>query len=1822
MNSSDNPNSAVPVKIERLRNKLLDLSYRNPLLSTKLDSARNSCIRVVDELPDVLFSRLHDQGEFTFNPLPPLPLEENPVDEEREEFQDRLVEAHVNDPDYIKNIEEIDPSDEDAFAKEQNAERELRDRIRVELGMSPRKTHAQPLADHALRHGISPHYDLPFEKGKKEHTDDLIQTLLLPQKLERDIGKLIRKNREWQEETGINVMHAAFGFLEWTDPASNKNTFSPLVLLPVRIEEKKTSAGPRFCVRGTDEPSERNNALSEKLLRDFGIELSAYESNHSIEDYMEKVDRSPRGSIRHWRVRRYVAFGVFPSMRLAMYNDLNISKNGLSNDIVNRVLGENQDTPPLSPQADDYNVDNFSVESQVSVLLDRADSSQFGTMVEVAGNSNLAVEGPPGTGKSQTIVNVIGAALADGKKVLFVAEKMAALEVVRSRLNHLGVGGFALPLQPKRSSRRQVLDSIGKRLAMVPENHLEEHEKNELEFKKVRDNINGYIDLISREYRGTGLTIHQIIGLAIRTQERLKPLSHGLLELKLKSLVDKNGIERIKEIATRLENDWENAKDADAFWSGLNTETRDKFTLEGIRRHVADISATYGEIDRLSARLANLGFSEKFDEQTELPVSQLGELGQIQPPRNLHSLTDDRRRTEELRELLRNLKDLDSLRSDFEAVFQEPPDDALCRILRDMRAVLDEIGKEQRGNAVDLGGLRENQDAALGEWEKRKKDLESLTAKVSSISRWRIKTLISAAQVLNETEQKTLSLRNNAVADPKKRLLIEKDIETGKDLAEKRKQLEEFFRVEKISDAERISQMATTLRSGGTFSFLSPKYQAARREYMELSKENKFSKHRAVERMVRLAQWASRKKSFLEEQGLQDAFGEYFRGVQTDFETLGGLLDYCRRVEGKLGYSWDREARDFLFAAPTDLLRSVQTEKLGWLEDVEDKETTVAELAREIDRRAGQLRRRKEAVERFDDISARLKSGNVWSLCPGEIFRLGGLAEKYSFLSKTIGEHPLNTSVEEQMAGEEKRGETIEKNLRIAVILLEDPRWTEVLRGIMIRRELGEAEKCAEEFLARLKEAGSKALNLREKSGIDIGELLRDKDYSQVAEYLAAVAGDEDGIMKQANYSATLAEMEREGVGQWARKLLDGEEYLCNLAESLEALIARALLDRINGEHPEILRDYSGERLDVLRKRLVKADKDFLESSRLYLRDKLISEARPPEGNGKGKVSTHTELFLINREIHKKRRHIPLRDLVRRAGRALLELKPCWMMSPLAVAQYLPRDGEKFDLCIIDEASQMTPESAMGALMRAKQVMIVGDANQLPPSNFFRKMISDDDADEDEDVLEESILEMANQAFPKRQLRWHYRSRDDRLIRYSNHAVYDNNLIIFPSPNQGLENGGNIPGQTGVSLVRVEGTYKSGINPAEAKVVVGETLRFMKEQPHRSIGVVSINKKQQEFMEEKFQHSLKDSPEAIKYIEYWNSHNEGLESFFIKNLESVQGDERDVIFISTVYGAERPGQKVAQRFGPINGIAGKRRLNVLFTRAKEQIVTFSSMDANDVTAQNPGAEMLRGWLEYCATGRLDSGEVSAERKEPESDFEAHVGECVRGIGCEVEYQVGVGKYRIDIGIRHPEWPHGFLLGVECDGATYHSSRSARERDRYRQEILEGLGWHLHRIWSTNWFNDENQEIEKLRVAINETLAEKIQKLEEKRTARPSVTLPIEYEEQSEAGDKVAPLTSPEEESPKDKSTVIEIGDRIHIVDSDTQGRLEFLLTDGEDDPAGGTVSVRRPLGKALLGSELGEEVEFLQNNRIHLVTVEKIQKAELSRNNRISSSVN
>jgi very-short-patch-repair endonuclease len=374
---------------------------------------------------------------------------------------------------------------------------------------------------------------------------------------------------------------------------------------------------------------------------------------------------------------------------------------------------------------------------------------------------------------------------------------------------------------------------------------------------------------------------------------------------------------------------------------------------------------------------------------------------------------------------------------------------------------------------------------------------------------------------------------------------------------------------------------------------------------------------------------------------------------------------------------------------------------------------------------------------------------------------------------------------------------------------------------------------------------------------------------------------------------------------------------------------------------------------------------------------------------------------------------------------------------------------------------------------------VVGDPKQLPPSTFFERQLDqdpDEDPAEDTSTVEEheSILDVAKALYqPTRQLRWHYRSRHHSLIAFSNAEFYRNRLLVFPSP---ADKGA----QQGVQFRHVaNGVYESGHakwNRPEAERVIDLVINHMRAFPELSLGVVALNYQQRELIDDLLTERLRNDEIAELFIE---RHRSASEPFFVKNLENVQGDERDVIAISVTYGRDQNGN-LFQRFGPINQAQGPRRLNVLFTRAKHRVVVFSSIDPDEIRtdASSPrGVIVLKAYLNYAKNGRLETESFS--ELQPASDFEIAVANRLTARGLECVPQVGVAGFFIDIAVRHPEKPGVFILGIECDGATYHSAKSARDRDRLRQMILENLGWNIHRIWSTDWFRDSRREIEKI-----------------------------------------------------------------------------------------------------------------------------------------------
>ena len=439
----------------------------------------------------------------------------------------------------------------------------------------------------------------------------------------------------------------------------------------------------------------------------------------------------------------------------------------------------------------------------------------------------------------------------------------------------------------------------------------------------------------------------------------------------------------------------------------------------------------------------------------------------------------------------------------------------------------------------------------------------------------------------------------------------------------------------------------------------------------------------------------------------------------------------------------------------------------------------------------------------------------------------------------------------------------------------------------------------------------------------------------------------------------------------------------------------------------------------------------------------------------------------------------PIRQLMTKAGNAIQAIKPIFMMSPLSVATFLPPDSVDFDLVVFDEASQVKPVDAFGAIIRGGQTVVVGDSRQLPPTRFFDKHVEDDDEDAEENLAGdmESILGLFSaQNAPERMLRWHYRSRHESLITVSNSEFYDNKLQLFPSPDAARE-------EVGLVYRYLPDTAydrgRSGRNKEEARIVAEQVMEHARSRPNLTLGVATFSISQMQAIQDQLECLRKEDLSCEKT--FFNAHPE--EPFFVKNLENVQGDERDVIFISIGYGRDANGH-LTMNFGPLNQDGGERRLNVLITRARRRCEVFTNLTADDIDLSRTNARgvvVLKRYLKYAQTGELDI--PTPIGREADSPFEKEVADALRELGFQVDHQIGSAGYFIDLGVKDPERPGRYLLGIECDGATYHSAQSARDRDRLRQQVLEGLGWRIHRIWSTDWFRTPDHELRKAAEAI-------------------------------------------------------------------------------------------------------------------------------------------
>jgi very-short-patch-repair endonuclease len=474
--------------------------------------------------------------------------------------------------------------------------------------------------------------------------------------------------------------------------------------------------------------------------------------------------------------------------------------------------------------------------------------------------------------------------------------------------------------------------------------------------------------------------------------------------------------------------------------------------------------------------------------------------------------------------------------------------------------------------------------------------------------------------------------------------------------------------------------------------------------------------------------------------------------------------------------------------------------------------------------------------------------------------------------------------------------------------------------------------------------------------------------------------------------------------------------------------------------------------------------------------------------------SLTSQANVVRHEAEKKMRHIPFRRLMEQASDVVTTLFPCFMCSPLSVSQLLPGEKRHFDIVVFDEASQVLPEDAVASLMRGTQAVVAGDQHQLPPTPFFADGGTDEEDGEatfEEDATQgfESLLATMSTFAPSWMLRWHYRSRDERLIAFSNRHIYDSRLITFPGP------GRVVP----VAHVHVDdphdqardGDEESG--SAEVRRVVELIVAHAEQQlarpdakDRRSLGVIALGIPHTRRIQAALDAAVRDRPDLDEFFD-----ENAAEAFFVKNLERVQGDERDSIILTLGVGKDRGGRVSLTRFGPLNNRDhGYRRLNVAVTRARERMTLVSSFTHQDLDATKQasrGVELLRQYLQFAASGGNQLGDGAGSEIAP-NDFEADIATVLGSKGISVAPQWGTSGYRIDLVAAHPQRPGRFVLAIECDGASYHSAPTARERDRLRQQHLEALGWRFHRIWSTDWFCRKGQEVERALSAYQQAVS--------------------------------------------------------------------------------------------------------------------------------------
>ena len=1527
--------------------------------------------------------------------------------------------------------------------------------------------------------------------------DRTLQTGETTTALQRRLLNTYRLANTAIEETGVNTLFLGMGMLRWYESdSSQEERLAPLVLVPVRLE--RTGVRARFSLGYTGDDLGVNLSLIENARKDFVLDLPGGDALEPLEGlaidvagYIAQVEEVVRQSApSRWSVEPdRIVLGFFSFNRLLMYLDLGLPS-VIDNEIIGALFGDQGFTEPQSAIGNHESLDDRLKPLDVFHVLD-ADSSQALAIHDAGRGRNMVIQGPPGTGKSQTIANIIADAVAQGKRALFVSEKMAALEVVKRRLDSIGLGSACLELHSHKTNKRETLDELRRTLNLTPQMAVTDGWDGSLleQLSRTRSQLNEYADAINVPVGESGVAPYDAFGeLLVLDYDKT---ANAIARREIPDITEWSGADFqrkrdvVEDLRLRLHNC--GVPSLHPFWG-----SRLRLLLPDARTNLqARIETTLGQLSRLTTACKNLADAtqvacpETVSAAFNLLTASQRAVGA--PDTTGLNLKDSRwesggREIWDLVEAGVQWQRMRGTRIDSASEALQGLADNSCALASTMcldhpdsvAGAKDLLAAAQCAvGAPDADGL----DLCVSQWESHGERIQQLLTRGL---RWKgIRTEHDSVLLPQAWEIDFQHAR--LVLNTEGRSLLKRLFSS--DYKRAKRQLAAVMRAELPREIDRQISLIDAIGEeqrlraeiNGQYSDIVP---AIGRVWNGHETDWK-----GIEPAIRwwlavLADVAAGRVPSGAIQLLRKLEGRLDpAAVQPMIETLGFAIAWHESCAQELkevlnvGYGAEQDGSHDISHFPFEQQRQFTSGLLeqcppGNHDDALPKGQAIPSIRKTPEELANEIRRLHGDVGPVLGSHWNYLDTNWEAIAPAVLWWLDMLAEASAgHLTEGAISHlqeltrgTCNGGVPREWLGQ-----------------------AELLRGVL------------EGYPAPVRELQS-ALDMDNESRFGSSGGLTLLSFSEQRQVLDAWDANLARVQDLAAFNAGAEVAIEEGLKEVVTVATKNSAAATSLTRWFDRAWFEGIVEKAFLERPT-LQTFDGQLHEGRIERFKSIDRQSLEYNRgrvasvhrrrasrpNQLPDRLV---RPDSAPGAEHIrERQDQLRVLQREIQKRSRHKPIRQLLNEAGRIIQDLKPVFMMSPLSIANYLDPDSVEFDLVVFDEASQVRPVDALGALLRAKKAVVVGDSRQLPPSSFFDRMVQPSDDDDEGDSVTadiESILGLfASRGAPSSALRWHYRSRHESLIAVSNQEFYDGDLVIFPSPDVGRE-------ATGLRFHHLsDAVYdrgRSAANQREAEAVAEAVMEHAVKSPGLSLGVAAFSQSQARAIEDRLEmlRLQDDSGE-----EFFAAHPE--EPFFVKNLENVQGDERDVIFISIGYGRDATGQ-VSMNFGPLNNQGGERRLNVLITRAKHQCHVFTNLRADDIDlskTRSIGVRALKTFLAYAETGVMPVDVPYESDFSVDSPFQREVARRLESLGYQVHQEVASGGKFVDIGIVDPQRPGRYLIGIECDGASYHNSRSARDRDRLREEVLEGLGWTLHRVWSTDWFRNSERELGRTVEAIEE-----------------------------------------------------------------------------------------------------------------------------------------